>query len=130
MKRINGTMLVLLLTGCQLTSEPSVMDLLRQSSNDLNKTTPLMVDQETQLDSTYVLPNKFVYKYTLISYMRENLDAEKFYNTILQQVTAYVCSSPDMQFFVDNNVDVGYSYYDMDNVYITEAVVKTADCPS
>ncbi len=123
---------LIMVAGCQSTSvqneETSIADVLKASVTAINKTTPQMVDSETRLDSSYALENKLVYKYTMINYSVDDLDTEKFQEIIIKQVTGFVCTSPDMKYFVDNAVDVAYSYFDKDSKYITEANVKTAEC--
>jgi hypothetical protein len=123
---------LIMVAGCQSTSvqneEASIADVLKASVNAINKTTPQMVDSETRLDSSYALENKLVYKYTMINHSVDDLDTEKFQEIIIKQVTGFVCTSPDMKYFVDNAVDVAYSYFDKDSKYITEANVKTAEC--
>jgi uncharacterized lipoprotein YajG len=123
---------LIMVAGCQSTSvqneETSIPDVLKASVNAINKTTPQMVDSETRLDSSYALENKLVYKYTMINHSVDDLDTEKFQEIIIKQVTGFVCTSPDMKYFVDNAVDVAYSYFDKDSKYITEANVKTAEC--
>jgi hypothetical protein len=123
---------LIMVAGCQSTSvqneETSIADVLKASVNAINKTTPQMVDSETRLDSSYALENKLVYKYTMINHSVDDLDTEKFQEIIIKQVTGFVCTSPDMKYFVDNAVDVAYSYFDKDSKYITEANVKTAEC--
>ena len=116
------------LIGCQSTKEPTLQEVLSATANEVNKTTPQMIDKDTRLDSSYALENKFVYKYTMVNYSLEQLEPNKFHDAILEQVTSFVCTSPDMKFFVDNKVQVGYSYYDKSNKFVTEAVVVTADC--
>jgi len=69
-----------------------------------------------------------VYKYTLINYSVDDFDTEKVQEIITKQVTSFVCTSPGMEYFVDNAIDISYHYYDKDSKYITEANVKTADC--
>lgn len=129
-KRLWFAVLGLVLSGCKSTPHLTIDELLRQTSNDLNKTTPYMVDSETRLDSTYTTPNKFSYKYTLVSYALENLDAEKFHDMMKTQVTSFVCTTPDMTFFVQNQVNIGFSYYDKTSKFVTEVVVLTAECPT
>ncbi len=123
---------LIMVAGCQSTSvqneETSIADVLKASVTAINKTTPQMVDSETRLDSSYALENKLVYKYTMINHSVDDLDTEKFQEIIIKQVTGFVCTSPDMKYFVDNAVDVAYSYFDKDSKYITEANVKTAEC--
>ncbi|WP_440903375.1 hypothetical protein ACMZOO_10940 [Catenovulum sp. SX2] len=115
-------------SGCKSTGEPTLEQVLRATVNEVNKTAPQMVDSATRLDGSYYAANKFVYKYTMINYSVTDLDAEQFHKAILEQVSGFVCTSPDMKFFVENNVDVGYSYFDKANKYITEAVVKVSEC--
>jgi hypothetical protein len=131
-KLLLSSIALAMLAGCQSTvvqnEEPSIKEVLKASVAEVNKTAPQMVDSDTRLDSSYALENKLVYKYTMINHSVEDLDTEKFQEIIMKQVTGFVCTSPDMKYFVDNAVDVGYSYFDKDSKYIAEATVKTAEC--
>ncbi|WP_135458131.1 hypothetical protein [Vibrio echinoideorum] len=131
-KLLLSTIGLVMVAGCQSTpvqnEETTIADVLKASVNAINKIAPQMVDSETRIDSSYALENKLVYKYTLINYSVDDFDTEKVQEIITKQVTCFVCTSPGMEYFVDNAIDISYRYYDKDSKYITEANVETADC--
>ncbi|KAA8597436.1 hypothetical protein AB4077_20240 [Vibrio cyclitrophicus] len=131
-KLLLSTIALIMVAGCQSTpvqnEETTIADVLKASVNAINKIAPQMVDSETRIDSSYAVENKLVYKYTLINYSVDDFDTEKVQEIITKQVTGFVCTSPGMEYFVDNAIDISYHYYDKDSKYITEANVKTADC--
>lgn len=57
---------------------PSFDKQMMQVASELNKTCPIMVDAETQLDNAVALPEKtFQYNYTLINMYKDSIDIEK-----------------------------------------------------
>ena len=49
------------------------------AASELNKSCPMMVDQDTRLDNAIALPeNVFQYNYTLVNLTKDELDLEKF----------------------------------------------------
>ncbi|MER2493695.1 hypothetical protein [Catenovulum sediminis] len=128
----SATFCILALSACQSTPENPYADLqkeLREAANELNQTTPLMVDSETRLDSSFAYQNRFVYKYTLVNYAVENLDVETFTDIMTEQVTNNTCTNRDMVYFVNNKVVVSYTYFDQTGKQVAAIDVDTAKCP-
>lgn len=120
---IFGTML--LTSGLALAT--TEIDFLKESS-DLNKTLPIMIDEETQLDGTVFINNKFIYKNTLINYSKNEISEDYLKEGMSQLIINFVCTTPEMKGFTDNGVSVSYRYYGNKGTYITEIVVSPEQC--
>ena len=66
----------------QMFKAPSFDKAMMEAASELNKTCPIMVDQDTRLDNAVALPgNIFQYNYTLVNYEKSelNIDTVKKY---------------------------------------------------
>ena len=100
---------------------------LQKISGKMNEGLPQMVDKEIQLWSTFAQVGAIGYYYVYVNYNANQIDG----NYILSnrgQVENFVCSNPRMKSFVDDKVDVIYSYYGKDGKFITEIVVDVEKC--
>ncbi|WDE10639.1 hypothetical protein [Thalassomonas haliotis] len=131
-KTLLSVISLIMVSGCQSTTsqveEPSIPEALKALVVAMNKSAPKMVDRETRLDSSYFLENKIIYKFTMINHSVDDLDSEKFLQLTTKKVTNIICTYPNLEYFVNNKVDVAYSYFDKNNKYIAEVIVKTAEC--
>ena len=104
---------------------PSVEKQLIKNVNEINKTCPLKVDQNTTLKSVAALPNRTVkYNYILIGVTKSevNLDTVKKY--VFPNLLQNVKNNPGMKIFKDNNVTIIYNYSDKNEENITEYIIK------
>ncbi len=86
---------------------------MMQAASELNKSCPMMVDAETQLDNAVALPgNKFQYNYTLINYSTEEIDLKQLKSSIEPGILNNVRTNPDLKSYRDNNVTMVYNYKD------------------
>ena len=101
-------------------SEPVSFDqAMMQAASELNKSCPMMVDSETQLDNANALPdNKFQYNYTLVNYSIEELDLEQVKASIEPGIITNVRTNPDLKAYRDNNVTMVYSYKDKNQEHL------------
>ncbi|MCH8501056.1 MAG: hypothetical protein LAT77_03970 [Aliidiomarina sp.] len=97
-------------------------------SNEMNQMTPIMVDEDTRLDTTVALKRSFMYVYTLVAFDADEIDPDLFLDAIEPLVTREVCSSPDMAGFRDNNIDTLYVYRGKDGNQIASVTIKVSDC--
>lgn len=101
---------------------------LMKAASDLNATLPMMVDEETRLDSTMGVDRRFRYNYTLVNFAAEDVDATAVRDVMEPNLNNTVCSTADMKYFVDNNVPVTYAYYGMNGIEIVTITVDTSKC--
>ena len=106
---------------------PSFDKAMMQAASELNKSCPVMVDQETRLDNAVALPdNIFQYNYTLINLEKDSIDLQIFEGYMKPMILNNVKTNPDLQAYRDNKVTMAYNYKDKNGVFITKISI-TAD---
>lgn len=101
-------------------SPPSLDKQLMAVANEINKTCPLMVDSETQMDNSVALPdNVFQYNYTLLTIEKAMVDTVDFKNYMETNIVNQVKTNPQMKFFRDRKVTMNYLYKDRNGEYIS-----------
>ena len=86
---------------------------IREMANELNKSCPIMVDSETQLNNAMVLnDNTFEYNYTLVNMGRAELDIEALESYLQPIILNNIKTSPDLKIFRDNEITMAYNYKD------------------
>ncbi len=89
-------------------------------SNEINKACPILVDSETRLDNTVVLPGKVLqYNYTLINVVASDIDTSAFKEALRPIILEQARSNPQMEFFRKHEVTLNYYYRDSTGSYIT-----------
>lgn len=93
-------------------------------ASELNKTCPVMVDSETQLDNTMALPDKvFQYNYTLVNADKSQVDILKMKNYLEPAILNLVKSSPQMQYQRDHKWTLNYNYRDKNGTHLLLLVI-------
>jgi hypothetical protein len=90
-------------------------------ASELNKTCPIMIDQNTRLDNAMAMQNNtFQYTYTLINHSKSevNLDTAKKY--IEPFLINSVKSSPELKLFRDHKTTMVYYYLDKNGVFVVK----------
>lgn len=114
---------VLLLVSCASKQDVFQKQLVNVA-NELNKTCPFMVDAETRLDNSIVLPNKTLqYNYTLVNIEVENVDVPEIEAYLKPNILNNVKTNPDLALYRDNNATLAYSYKDKNAKYITKLMI-------
>jgi len=102
---------------------------LTQVAAEANKTTPSMVDKETELTTMTGLDGVFVYNYRLVSYTKANLNVPKLLANLQPAVVHSACTTPATRdTFLKRGVVLRYSYVDKDQAFLTSLDVAEADC--
>ena len=105
-------------------SDTAVEKILTKAANDMNKTCPTMVDRETRLDNTIVLPGKiFQYNYTFIHWTKDSLDFARLQNEMEPAILNGVKTNPDLKVYRDHNVTMAYNYADMKGVFLFKIMI-------
>lgn len=106
---------------------PTFDKYLMNAASELNKTCPIMVDAETQLDNTIALPaNTFQYNYTLINIDKDSIDIVSFEEYLKPVILNSIKTNPDLKTFRDNNVTMSYNYKDKNSNYIVKLTFTPA----
>ncbi len=105
-------------------SPPSFDQVMIVAASELNKTCPIMVDQETRLDNAIALPeNSFQYNYTLVNIENKEVNAEDLKKYIEPGIINLMKTSPDMSFYRDNKTTMIYNYRDKNGVFVLKLTV-------
>ncbi len=111
-----------------LLAPPSLDKVLMNAASEINKSLPIMVDSETQLDNTIALPNNiFQYHYTLINNTVDEIDIEEMENGLKQMLANNMRNNPDMKTFRENNVTMNYMYKDRNGNFITKISITPSE---
>jgi len=97
---------------------PSTESVLVQTSNEMNKNLPMMLDQFTRLDTTFPGPGKvFNYKYTLVGLKLADLDVESVRTLITPLVTQNYKTNPAMDSLRKLSTTLKYHYHDDEGAF-------------
>ena len=103
----------------QLFNTPNLDKELMKTASEINKSCPIMIDNETRLDNTMTLPSKTLqYNFTLIGMEKETVDIIELKSYLEQNIINNVRTNPDMKFFRDNKIITNYYYKDKDGIYL------------
>ncbi|QYX33219.1 hypothetical protein [Sphaerospermopsis torques-reginae] len=101
---------------------------LWKTANEINKSTPIQIDQETILNNVGVEGHRLVYNYELINYSSFEIDAQKFAYAILPVIENSICSIPETKLALQKGVSFAFCYFGNDSRFITKFIINPADC--
>jgi hypothetical protein len=109
--------------------DPRSQEYLSRIAAEINRSVPVMIDQETELMPVAGAPGMLIYNYRLVSYSVTKLDHQKFAAGAKQRVTQGACGRPETRDeFLKKGVTLRYSYFDKDKQHIATVDVTPADC--
>jgi acetyltransferase-like isoleucine patch superfamily enzyme len=112
----------------ELFRKPAFDKALMEVAKEINKSCPIMVDNETRLDNSIALPDKvFQYNYTLISTLKDSIDIEVLKSYLEPNLKNFVKTNPDMQTMRENKTTLKYYYKDMNGSHILTITVRPED---
>ncbi|MDR2005403.1 MAG: zinc ribbon domain-containing protein [Prevotella sp.] len=98
---------------------PGIDKVLMESAGELNKSCPVMVDEETRFDNAIAMPNKtFQYNYTLLNFEKESTDTILIKSALEPGILNSVRTSPEMKYLRDNKITFRYYYKDKNSAYL------------
>ena len=102
---------------------------LTKTAAMLNKNGPVMLDEETRLDSVTTFSSYIIYNNTMINYSVEQLDTNQF-TTLLQDIVIKpLCGNKDLKAFKEYGVTMVYRYLDKSGNFICELSKDMSSCP-
>jgi len=109
--------------------DPRSVDYLSKISAEINRSVPVMIDEETELLPTSAGHAMLIYNYRLVKYSAARLDHQRFAAGAKQRVTQGACSRPETRDgFLKEGVTLRYSYFDKEKTHIATIDVTPADC--
>ena len=110
-------------------ADPRSMEHLSKVVAEINRSVPVMIDEETELLPSAAGYAMLVYNYRLVKYSVAKFDHRKFAAGAKQKVTQGACSQPEMRDgFLKQGVTLRYSYFDKAKQHIATFDVTPADC--
>ena len=109
--------------------QENISELLVQTANTMNKNLPMMIDRDTQWDSSLAGPGKMLsYNYTLVNHSAAQIDGTQFAKNVRKPLTKTICTNPATQIFPQNGVLLNFNYYDNTRNLIARVKVTPDDC--
>jgi hypothetical protein len=103
---------------------PSYDQVMMNAASEINKSCPIMVDQETRLDNAVALPeNIFQYNYTLVNMEKATTDISQLENYLKPTLVNNVKTNPDMKINRENQTTMGYYYKDKNGEFLFKILV-------
>lgn len=109
----------------QLFFKPVSLDkAMMEAASELNKTCPIMVDQDTRLDNAVALPgNIFQYNYTLVNLYKSEVNIDTVKKYFEPGIINNVKTNPDLKVYRDNKVTMAYYYKDKNGEFVLKISV-------
>ncbi len=102
---------------------------LTKTAAMLNKNGPVMLDEETRLDSVATFSSHIIYNNTMINYSVEQLDPNQFTTLLQDLVIKPLCGNKDLKAFKEYGVTMVYRYLDKSGNFISELSKDMSTCP-
>ena len=109
--------------------DPRSQTRLSRIAAELNRSVPVMIDQETELMPVQSAEGVLIYNYRLVNYSVAQIDRAKFAAGARQRVRQGACDRAETRDdFLSKGVTLRYTYYDRDKQHIATIDVRPADC--
>ncbi|MDZ7623041.1 MAG: hypothetical protein U5J96_01150 [Ignavibacteriaceae bacterium] len=110
------------------TPPKSVDEQLKMISAQVNKQCPILIDNETRLDSTVSGSDKMmIYYYTLTQQLKTNINIDEAREFLTYQIINYIRTKDEMRFMRENDVTFRYKYKDKAFVDVLDIVITESD---
>ncbi len=97
-------------------------------ASDLNKSCPIMVDENTRLDNTVAGSGKtFIYSYTLVNWSIQDINITELRDYLQPRIINIAKTSEEMKVFRENNVTLQYIYSDKAGIFVIDFKVTPDD---
>jgi hypothetical protein len=109
----------------QLFFKPASFDKeMMKAASEINKTCPMMVDQDTRLDNAVALPGNILqYNYTLINLDKSEVNVDTVNKYVAPGIINNVRTNPELKVYRDNKVTMDYAYRDKNGVFVLKISV-------
>gem|GEM_PF-599099 len=128
---IAGAYFVYLRAPDWLDEEPDhrSQEFLGKIAAEINRSIPVMIDQETELMPAVGAPGMLIYNYRLVNVLAAQVDHNKFVAGAKERLKQGACNRPETRDnFLKKGVTLRYSYFDKDKQHIATVDVTPADC--
>jgi hypothetical protein len=110
-------------------SDPRSQEFLGKIAAEINRSIPVMIDQETELMPAVGEPGMLIYNYRLVNVSAAQVDYNKFASGAKERLKESACNRPEtLDNFLKKGVTLRYSYFAKDKQHIATIDVTPADC--
>ena len=107
--------------------------LLALAVETTNADAPFMVDDRIRLDRVSADGRKFNYHYTVIDLVVDESNRDEIVNSMNavsthRDLAQFVCDNPDTKIWLDYDLDMVFTYADMNGSLVSKMTVSRADC--
>jgi hypothetical protein len=109
--------------------DPRSQEFLGKIVAEINRSVPVMIDQETELMPAAGAPGMLIYNYRLVNVSGAQVDHNKFAAGAKERLKDGACNrSETRDNFLKKGVTLRYSYFDKDKQHIATIDVAPSDC--
>lgn len=128
---------VLICLICVLSLGNAIVDMQKQvplaqtlkvSAEELNRSLPVMIDDELRHDKVEVNGNTMVFKFTLVNFTANEMSAEELKNHIETDIRVGLCTDLDTQEMLRKEMKVIYDYVGKNKNHITQFAYDAKSC--
>jgi len=109
-------------------NEVNFNKILIETVSNLNSNLPMMIDSETRLDNATGFNKILQYNNTLINYTANEISVNDFFNALNQKIINKVCTSKEMQIFLNNDITIKYEYRGKNGKHIMVIDITKSKC--
>ena len=116
------------MTSCKSPEAPAQKNQVERLASSINFKCPLMVDEDTRMDSVQILPDStFQYNYTLVNADKDKLDIRGLTNYIGPRLQHDATNSSTMKVHRDHRLRLVFHYRDRNGVVVMKIVLEPED---
>lgn len=108
--------------------QQSLQSILEETTVKMNENLPRTTNQGTRIDSVSTAEMTIIYNNTLVDSTLNNMGSEQFEKEIKPNLIRFICTSDQLDVFIDNGITVEYNYFDKSGKKFTEIKVSQVLC--
>jgi hypothetical protein len=101
---------------------------LIETSRQINQQVPVMVDDETRLDTTIVTGKQLCYKFTLVNVSKAQINKVTLRKHLLENFKNNICNNDKATKLLNLGVSFYYVYSDKSGRIVADEVLSQRDC--
>lgn len=101
---------------------------LAKEAEIVNRGLPIMIDHDTRLDRLTIDKGNMHYHYTMVHWLKEDLDIDHFVSAMTAHQVPYYCDDDHLRGMLNQGRDIISSFQDKQNKHFSRIVVSVADC--